>query len=76
MMKILLGKHFSDPEVQKDMKKLPFKIVPLEDDHIGCEVFYDGETRTFTPEQITAILINHCAKLAQKNSKTPVRQRL
>ena len=71
MMKSLLGKHFSDPEVQKDMKKLPFKIVPLEDDHIGCEVFYDGETRTFTPEQITAILISHCANLAQKNSKTP-----
>ena len=29
-MKSLLGKNFSDPEVQEEMKKLPFKIVPLE----------------------------------------------
>lgn len=69
MMKSLLGKHFSDPEVQQDMKKLPFKLVALEDDHIGCEVFYDGEMRTFTPEQITAVLLNHCCNLAQKNTK-------
>ena len=70
MMKSLLGKNFHDPEVQEEMKKLPFKLVPLEDDHIGIEVYYDGQQRTFTPEQITAILLNHCAVLAQKGSKT------
>ena len=43
-MKSLLGKNFSDPEVQEEIKKLPFKIVPLEDDHIGIEVNYDGKT--------------------------------
>ena len=69
MMKSLLGKNFSDPEVQEEMKKLPFKIVPLEDDHIGIEVNYDGENRVFTPEHITAILLNHCCELAQKGSK-------
>ena len=69
MMKSLLGKNFSDPEVQEEMKKLPFKIVPLEDDHIGIEVNYDGENRIFTPEHITAILLNHCCELAQKGSK-------
>ena len=68
-MKSLLGKNFSDPEVQEEMKKLPFKIVPLEDDHIGIEVNYDGENRVFTPEHITAILLNHCCELAQKGSK-------
>ena len=69
-MKSLLGKHFSDPDVQEEKKKLPFKLVPMEDDHIGIEVFYDGAQRTFTPEQITAILLNHCAVLAQKENKT------
>ena len=70
LMKSLLGKHFSDPDVQEEKKKLPFKLVPMEDDHIGIEVFYDGAQRTFTPEQITAILLNHCAVLAQKDGKT------
>ena len=69
MMKSLLGKNYSDPEVPEEMKKLPLKIVPLEDDHIGIEVNYDGENRVFTPEHITAILLNHCCELAQKGSK-------
>lgn len=70
MMKSLLGKNFSDPEVQEEMKKLPFKIVQMEDDHIGIEVNYDGENRVFTPEHITAILLNHCCELAQKANKS------
>lgn len=70
MMKSLLGKNFSDPEVQQEIQKLPFKVVPLEDDHIGIEVYYDGDNRIFTPEHITAILLNHCCELAQKANKT------
>ena len=70
MMKYLLGKNFSDPEVQQEIKKLPFKVIPLEDDHIGIEVNYDGKDCVFTPEHITAILLNHCCDLAQKANKT------
>ena len=69
MMKSLLGKNFSDPEVQEEMKKLPFKLVPMENDHIGISVFYNGENRVLTPEHITAILLNHCCDLAKKASK-------
>lgn len=69
MMKSLLGRNYSDPEVQEEMKKLPFKLVPLENDHIGISVTYCGETRVLTPEHITAILLRHCCSLAQKSSK-------
>ena len=68
-MKSLLGRNYSDPEVQEEMKKLPFKLVPLENDHIGISVNYGGETRVLTPEHITAILLRHCCSLAQKSSK-------
>lgn len=70
MLKSLLGKNYSDPEVQEEMKKLPFKLVQMEGDHIGIQVNYDGEDRVFTPEHITAVLLNHCNELAQKTNKT------
>ena len=36
----LLGRKFSDPYVQQEMKNLPFSIIPQKNDSIGIKVGY------------------------------------
>jgi hypothetical protein len=57
-VKRLLGRKFSDPEVQADIAShLFYKVVPLAGDEIGVEVNYADETKVFTPVEITAMLL-------------------
>ncbi|XP_034825268.1 97 kDa heat shock protein isoform X1 [Maniola hyperantus] len=55
--KRLLGRKFSDPHVQKELKHFPFKVEQRPDGGIGIRVNYLGEDNVFTPEQITAMLL-------------------
>lgn len=54
--KRLLGRKFSDPHVQRELKHFPFKVEQRQDGGIGIRVNYLGEDNVFTPEQITAML--------------------
>ncbi|CAK7241954.1 MAG: Hsp70 chaperone [Sporothrix thermara] len=54
--KRLIGRKFADPEVQADMKHFPFKVV----DRAGkpvIEVEFKGETKQFTPEEISSMVL-------------------
>ncbi|WYZ36601.1 hypothetical protein EsH8_II_000107 [Colletotrichum jinshuiense] len=54
--KRLIGRKFSDSEVQADMKHFPFKVIDKNSKpHI--EVEFKGETKTFTPEEISAMVL-------------------
>ncbi|EGG13827.1 Hsc70 protein [Cavenderia fasciculata] len=55
--KRLIGRKFSDPVVQADMKHWPFKIVQKEGDKPVIEVEYKGEKKTFTPEEISSMVL-------------------
>lgn len=55
--KRLIGRKFDDAEVQADMKHFPFKVI---DDKRGkpiIEVEFKGETKTFTPEEISSMVL-------------------
>ncbi|CAO3642070.1 unnamed protein product [Mucor hiemalis] len=54
--KRLIGRRFADAEVQADMKHWPFKIIDKEQKPI-IQVEYKGETKTFTPEEISAMIL-------------------
>ncbi|KAI1435615.1 heat shock 70 kDa protein [Xylaria sp. CBS 124048] len=54
--KRLIGRKFADPEVQADMKHFPFKIIDKGGKPI-VEVEYKGETKTFTPEEISSMVL-------------------
>jgi L1 cell adhesion molecule like protein len=54
--KRLIGRRFADAEVQSDMKHWPFKIIDKELKPI-IQVEYKGETKTFTPEEISAMIL-------------------
>ncbi|ORX94891.1 heat shock protein 70 [Basidiobolus meristosporus CBS 931.73] len=54
--KRLIGRRFNDSEVQSDMKHWPFKIVEKDSKPL-IQVEYKGETKTFTPEEISSMIL-------------------
>ncbi|RKP13390.1 70 kDa heat shock protein 3 [Piptocephalis cylindrospora] len=54
--KRLIGRRFADDEVQSDMKHWPFKVIDKESKPI-IQVEYKGETKTFTPEEISSMVL-------------------
>ncbi|PYH77134.1 molecular chaperone Hsp70 [Aspergillus uvarum CBS 121591] len=63
--KRLIGRRFADAEVQSDMKHWPFKVV---DDKAGkpiVEVEFKGETKQFTPEEISSMILTKMRETAE-----------
>jgi molecular chaperone DnaK (HSP70) len=57
----LIGRPFDDPTVTQDAKSWPFKVVNS-DGNPKIEVEYLGETKQFTPQEISSmVLIKVCA---------------
>ncbi|KAJ5775981.1 uncharacterized protein N7511_000992 [Penicillium nucicola] len=54
--KRLIGRKFQDAEVQADMKHWPFKVIEKATKPI-VEVEFKGETKQFTPEEISAMIL-------------------
>lgn len=55
-VKRLIGRRFGEKEVQEDMKHFSFKVVSKADKPVA-EVEFKGETKTFTPEEISAMIL-------------------
>ncbi|ORY42325.1 70 kDa heat shock protein 3 [Rhizoclosmatium globosum] len=54
--KRLIGRRFADQEVQSDMKHWPFKVVDKGTKPM-IEVEFKGETKTFSPEEISSMVL-------------------
>jgi L1 cell adhesion molecule like protein len=54
--KRLIGRKFEDAEVQADMKHFPFKVIPRGGKPV-IEVEFKGETKVFTPEEISSMVL-------------------
>jgi L1 cell adhesion molecule like protein len=55
--KRLIGRKFTDAEVQADMKHWPFKVKADAAGKPVIEVEYKGENKTFQPEEISAMVL-------------------
>jgi len=63
--KRLLGRKFNDDTVQRDMKLWPFKVINKDQKpHIQAE--YMGETKTFTPEEISSMVLTKMKEIAEE----------
>ncbi|CAK7338490.1 unnamed protein product [Dovyalis caffra] len=71
-VKRLIGQKFKDPEVQNELKMLPFETSEGKDGGILIHLKYLGETHTFTPVQISAMLFSHLKDIAEKNLEIQV----
>ncbi|AYV79242.1 MAG: heat shock protein [Faunusvirus sp.] len=65
-IKRLIGRKFNDPSVQADMKHFPFKVVRKDDDKPYVQVEFKGETKTFSPEEISAMILGHLKETAEE----------
>ncbi|KAJ8422662.1 hypothetical protein Cgig2_014431 [Carnegiea gigantea] len=71
-IKRLIGRPFSDPELQKDLKSLPFTVTEGPDGFPLIHVRYLGETKQFTPTQVLGMLFSNLKGIAEKNLNAAV----
>lgn len=72
--KRLIGRKFSDPIVQKDIRLWPFKVVQAAGDRPLIEVTFKGETKQLRPEEISAVVIAKMKETAEQTLGQPVRK--
>eukprot|EP00899_Mesostigma_viride_P024025 jgi/Mesvir1/4807/Mv11101-RA.1 len=64
-VKRLIGRNFDDAEVQRDKKLVPYKIINKGGKpYIEVQV-QGGETKTFSPEEISAMILNKMQDTAE-----------
>ncbi|KAK6143739.1 hypothetical protein DH2020_024087 [Rehmannia glutinosa] len=64
-VKRLIGRKFDDPEVQRDMKMLPYKIVDKDGKPYIEVKIRDGEIKVFSPEEISAMILQRMKETAE-----------
>nr|AON76433.1 HSP70 family protein [Hevea brasiliensis] len=63
-IKRLIGRKFDDPEVQRDIKFLPYKVVN-KDGKPYVQVKVKGENKVFSPEEISAMVLGKMKETAE-----------
>ncbi|ELP93746.1 heat shock protein, putative [Entamoeba invadens IP1] len=63
--KRLIGRRFSDPAIQEDMKHWSFTVVNNGNDKPVIQVEYKGETKKFTPEEISSMVLAKMKETAE-----------
>ncbi|GAA0183143.1 Hsp70 family chaperone [Lithospermum erythrorhizon] len=71
-IKRLIGRQFSDPELQNDLKSLPFAVTEGPDGYLLIHARYLGEMRTFTPTQVLGMVFSDLKIIAEKNLNAAV----
>ncbi|CAF3874173.1 unnamed protein product, partial [Rotaria sordida] len=63
-VKRLIGREFSDPTVQQDIKHFPFKVVE-KSSKPSIEIDTGKEKKLFTPEEISAMVLGKMREIAE-----------
>ena len=63
--KRLIGRRFSDPSVQGDMKHWPFKVLRGAGDKPMIEVQFKGEKKQFAAEEISSMVLTKMREIAE-----------
>jgi len=71
-VKRLIGRKFNDPNVQKDRKLLPYKIIDRDGAPV-IEVNVGKEVKQFTPEQISSMILEKMKEIAESFLGRPVK---
>lgn len=63
--KRLIGRRFDDPTVQDDMKHWPFKVINGVGGKPTIEVTFQGQKKTFHPEEISSMVLIKMKEIAE-----------
>lgn len=69
--KRLIGRKFSDTDVINDAKHFPFKVVDR-DGKPNIQIEYKGEIKTFTPEEVSSMILTKMKETAEAYLGTKV----
>ncbi|CDY63497.1 BnaC07g48050D [Brassica napus] len=64
-VKRLIGRKFEDKEVQKDRKLVPYQIVNKDGKPYIQVKIKDGETKVFSPEEVSAMILTKMKETAE-----------
>ena len=62
--KRLIGRKFDDPAVQSDIQHFPFNVIS-EDNKPKIQATYQGELKTFQPEEISSMVLTKMKEVAE-----------
>lgn len=71
-VKRLIGRRFDDTSVQSDIKHFPYKISKGANDRPIITVNYKGDDKSFTPEEISAMVLQKMKETAEAYLGTTV----
>jgi len=69
--KRLIGRKFNEPEVQSDMKHWPFKVIDQGGKPL-LQIEFRGETKKFTPEEVSSMVLLKMKETAESYLGTKV----
>jgi len=72
-VKRLIGRKYSDKSVQADKKLLSFNVVGDKEGNPRVEVQYKGEKKTYTPEEVSAMVLQKMKEIAETFIGKPVK---
>jgi molecular chaperone DnaK len=67
--KRLIGRKFTDPEVQKDIKEVPYKIVP----HTNGDAWVEVRGQKYSPSQIGGFVLQKMKETAEAYLGKPIK---
>lgn len=71
--KRLIGRKFSDPVTQDEIKRFPYKVINDGNDRPKIEVQYLGENKQLYPEEISAAVLVKMKEIAEAYLGQPVK---
>ena len=72
-VKRLIGRKYSDKSVQADKKLLSFNVVGDKEGNPRVQVTYKGEQKTYTPEEVSAMVLQKMKDIAETFIGKPVK---
>jgi len=73
-VKRILGQRFSDPGVEADIRRFPFKVTPNAEDRPMIEVEYAGAKHSLLPEQVSSMVLTKMKQIAEQYLGHPVKR--
>lgn len=67
--KRLIGRRFEDPEVQRDINEVPYKIIK----HGNGDAWIEARGEKYSPQQIGGFILNKMKETAEANLGRPVK---
>nr|AXI91577.1 heat shock protein [Gracilaria vermiculophylla] len=71
--KRLIGRRFSDSSVQSDRKHFSFTVIQKDGDKPYIQVMYKGEQKTFSPEEVSAMVLTKMKDVAESYLGKPIK---